>query len=198
MIIKTILVDLDGIVADLHTPWVSWINDNFYREHEQKFTIEDITTYMMESCVPARIGKGIYGFLNRANCYSELPPLAGALDALEWLQKAGYDLVICSAPARGANTAADKLIWVKEHMPWLKRQNIFLGHRKEMIKADAIIDDSPDNLAKYRASWPQAQLLTIDWPFNREAVTHARGKSYKDTGYAWTQLVEYITLGRMA
>jgi 5'-nucleotidase len=196
--IKTILVDLDGIVADLHTPWVGWINEKFYQEHTQKFTIEDITQYMMESCVPPRIGKGIYGFLNRTNCYAELPPLAGALDALEWLQKAGYDLVICSAPARGPNTAADKLIWVKEHMPWLKRQSIFLGHRKEMIRADAIIDDSPDNLAKYKAAWPYAHLLTIDWPFNREAVVHVRGKSYKDTGYAWTQLVEYITLGRMA
>lgn len=191
----TVLVDLDGIVADLHNPWVGWINDTFY-PGSFGFSVEDITKYKIEDCVEPRIGRAIYGFLE--GCYTSLPPLPGALEALEWLHHAGFEIIIVSAPAHSARTAADKLVWIRHHLPWLKRQDIFLGHRKEMLKADVIIDDSPDILNKYRLAWPYARCITIDWPFNREVTVHCRALDYRDTTKAWQQIVEFLTTGSSA
>lgn len=191
-----ILVDLDDIVVDLRGPWVQWINESF----NLQLTGEHLTDWSIEKCVPESVGKEVYNFLNLQGIFSCLEPMPGAVEALTYLHEMGYDIVIASAPARDAYTAAQKLLWIAEWIPWMSRRDVLLGHRKELIKADVFIDDSPANLIKYREAWPGDAkgpfLITIDWPFNRspevDACIDLRAGGYDDSLAAWKKIISYI------
>jgi len=193
---KTILIDLDDTVVDLRGPWVNWLNNTFGLSLEG----EQLTTYWIEKCVPSHIGEKVYGFLNQKHIYQRLQPLDGGVEALQYLSEIGYDVMIATAYVRDPDSAADKIRWVKQWLPFIKRNNVFLCHRKELIRADCFIDDSPDNLIKYREEWSLPGVwplvLTIDWPYNRgqevDKAIDKRFGSYVDTRSAWKDMLNYI------
>lgn len=191
-----IIVDLDDTVVDLRGPWVRWINHNFGLD----LTGEQLTNYWLEKCVPPEVGQKIYGFLNQKGIYARLDPLPGAVEALQHLSELGYDLMPVTAYVRDPDSAADKIRWMKQYLPFIHRSNPFLGHRKDRVLADGFIEDSPDNLIAYRSRWSflrrEPVIMAIDWPYNRSPEVDAsidyRALGYEDTVLAWKGLVRYI------
>ena len=183
------IFDLDSIIANLLDPWLGWYNKNF----DDNITTADIKTYHIEHHVKPEARRKIYGFFEDVSRYEAIPILAGASEGLLALKDMGHDVVVATATA--GSTAQQKYSIVKRAAPWLPHENIILAKRKELIKGDVFVDDAPENLTAYRMAWPDAHVLTIDYPYNAhvsDKVLSFRALDWSDTSQAWEQLVDYI------
>jgi 5'(3')-deoxyribonucleotidase len=187
---KTLLVDMDSIFADLISAWVEEYNQLAGTNH----TIEDAKSWDLAKAINGD-PKIAYGIFDRPGFFRNLKPIPGAIETLRSLKNKGHRLVIATAHSVYApHSAAEKVAWLHDYMPWIIHKDVMIGHAKELLRADALIDDGPHNLTKYRAAWPLARLITIGYPYNEEF----RGKidlyadGYKDFTGAWAQIEAFI------
>jgi 5'(3')-deoxyribonucleotidase len=183
-----LLFDLDGIIADLHAPWLEWIN----RHAGTALTKMDIHTYQMEQVAPKSVN--VYDFLNTPGCYSTLPPVDGALEVLQQLHDDGHQVLIATMPVRRPESTTEKLEWCARMLPWLSRRAIYVGGDKSRIMADGFTDDDPANLRDFRKRQPQAFLATIAWPYNEGVDVEVRAQDCTRPHDAWQELYQHFTL----
>jgi 5'(3')-deoxyribonucleotidase len=97
--------------------------------------------------------------------YLAMEPIPGALEGVRSLIGMGHDVWLATKPPTGIPFAyADKVQWVLDHIPELKRK-IVLTHDKSLLRGDVLIDDRPH---KANARDFKGHLvvfgLGIDWP----------------------------------
>lgn len=183
-----ILCDADAIAADLLGKWLIWYN----AKYNDNLTIEHITEWDLHKFVKKECGYKIYDFIDTGDAYRDLDPLPGAVEAIKALDKAGHNVVMVSAGSKHPDTAGHKLEWFKRVLGF-SRKKCIIGHQKELIRGDVFIDDSPPNIQKYRAAWPNTPIMTIAYPYNESVKDICwRADSYKDTLSAWTTMMHWI------
>lgn len=129
-----IYVDMDGVIVDFDS----------FRE-EKQMTGEEI--------------KKLPG------AYLNMKPIPGAIEAVRFLVSKGHDVWLATKPPTGIPFAyADKVAWVLNHMPEMKRK-VLLVHDKSLLRGDVLIDDRPH---KANAQKFEGQLIHfrdgMRWP----------------------------------
>ena len=87
--------------------------------------------------------------------------------------------------------AAEKLQWVAKWFPFFDINNVVLTHRKDLVKADAIVDDSLAFVATYGRAWPGSLLIGVEYPYNRTPdnnVYNYMAGDYKHMGRAFKEI----------
>jgi 5'-nucleotidase len=187
---KIVLVDLDGICANLLDEWLGRYN----KDSGLNITLDDINKFHIHECVPA--GHKIYDYIRKPGIYDNLKPIEGAQEGMELLNQT-HDVIILSTPSRAPETAGEKIHWCKKYFPFIDRRQIMLGARKELVCGDFFIDDSPENLfnwhnANVDREMYDAKTITIDYPYNRGFEADFRAMDYKNTDKAWGEILHYI------
>jgi len=184
-----VLLDMDGIVVDLVTPWLEAAHA-CCPPSDKPLTVTDvIAAYNGLERTPC--GEHVYEHLGH-DLFRSLRPLPGALESIERLVAFGHDVVIVTASSKEPSTAAAKLAWVEEHLGW-SRHRVIVAQRKELVRGDVFVDDSPSNLEAYARAWPSAQLHTIAYPYNADVVNVRRWFSWEDPEGAWRGIVMHLT-----
>lgn len=183
-----ILIDLDGIVVDLLPNWIKEYNNL----SGDSLSIEMVNDWSLGNVIKKENKKLLYQVFNKEGFFKTLPPIEGALETLKRLSKR-HELYVASA-AEHPHVAAEKLHWIKNNMPFISLKKVFLGHDKYILRGDCFIDDRKLNLENYRKSWPNAHILSIEYPFNKDAKQYCNlmAKDCKNTKQAWLQIEEYI------
>lgn len=178
--------DLDSIIIDLIRPWLGWYNE----KHDDTVHIDHVTSYKIENFTKKT--DRVFDFFQDHDNYRNCPVLPGAAEGLAAFHAAGHDVVIATSTA--GQTAAIKWELVKKAAPWLNANNVMVGSRKELIRADVFIDDAPKNITRYRKAWPEAHILTIAYPYNRDQLhlTNLHAEDHNNTHKAWEQIVKYV------
>lgn len=186
MIRLEIAIDLDAIVIDLLRPWIGWYNS----KHEDNLTIDEIVEYKVEKF--AKKTNSMFAFFKDLENYANCPVLPGASEGLKELGDAGHDIIIATATA--GRTAELKWDLVKKAAPWLHKDNIQIGSRKDRIYSDVFIDDAPKNIAQYRNRWPNSHILTIAYPYNLVSrdLVNLYAQDHNNTVQAWRQICDYV------
>jgi 5'(3')-deoxyribonucleotidase len=183
-----ILCDLDSIVVDLITPWLEWMK----AAHGVDGKLSDIVNYDWHNNAEFKsVGPRCYDFLQQPGLFCRLKPLPGALDGIKALREAGHTVLFATAAARSPGAASDKLTWLDAYLG-VSRKDAFICHRKEMIKSDLFIDDSPANILAYRKAWPESKIATISYPYNQGVlgVVDVVAMDCYHTDVAWKMMVE--------
>jgi 5'(3')-deoxyribonucleotidase len=178
--------DLDAILIDLIRPWLDWYN----KLHDDKITVDEITQYKVEKF--ATKTDRMFAFFDDHTNYTNCPVLPGAAEGLKELSEAGHDIVIATATA--GQTASLKWHLVAKVAPWLHENDVMVGSRKELLCLDVFIDDAPKNVVKYRNRWPNAHILTIAYPYNRDikSLVNCYAMDHNNTHQAWGEMCNYI------
>lgn len=184
-----ILVDLDGICADLLGAWLQTYN----LEWHDRVTIDQITAFEIHEFVKPECGKAIYGMLFRPGFFRRLTPIPGSRAGVAALREAGHDVRFCTA-APCADAAACKLEWLADHFD-ARPRDVFVGTSKTWVHADVIIDDKPRTLER----WPAATggvSMGIEYPYNQSS-RGAPGVAliapdWKAPDLAWRRIVRAI------
>lgn len=181
---STILVDLDSTVCDLFTPWLT-----MYREMHPDDPLTPREMLHYDSRRVAKYPEDIYKPFAAAEFFSRLQPYDGAIETVQALQEAGNEVIIATA-ALQPDGARDKLRWVAKWMPFVHSTNVMVGYRKDLLRADAIIDDAPATAEAYRKAWPGAFIAGISFPYNEPARQHYNllADGWWAPGEAWKTL----------
>lgn len=140
---KTIVLDLDGVVFDLATPWCEAYN----KMYDDNISVDDfISEWNVEN--RAKCGTAVYEIFKQPGFFEDLPLIDGASDGIKELMKLGH-VIIASAISCDENIAFGKIRAVKKHLPFFDIKDLILfggGKRKRYIQGDVMIDDSLENL----------------------------------------------------
>lgn len=158
----TILVDMDGTIADWGKKWDD-ILDRHYpmsavpRHAEQRSF--DLRAGLNESDLEV-----VDAVMNWPNFYRDLEPFPGAVEALREMVEVGHTVFLVTSPTVTNHTCSqDKLEWAEDHIGvgWSKR--VIITHDKTIISGDVLIDDKPDITGDVKPSWVQ---IVFNQPYN--------------------------------
>jgi 5'(3')-deoxyribonucleotidase len=136
--------DVDGVVADLHTPWLKRYN----KEYKDNLQAKDITHWEMQKFVKSQC-TNICKYLD-PTIYSEVLPIPGALKAVNIARKEGHRVIFVTSVL--TIQAGMKFTWLNEHGFDVQRHDYVEAKDKSLIKADLLIDDYEGNLETFDGS----------------------------------------------
>lgn len=148
-----IYVDVDGVVADLVTPWLAAYN----QDYGDNLTPADIKGWNIDKYV--KCSYAIYDYLSPA-LYASVEPIPGALAGVAYLRNLGHRVIFATTPT-------ERTLGVKYH--WLAdmgfepttRDYIEVGDKSLLNPRGWLIDDGIHNLEAY-----QGQGVLFEQPWN--------------------------------
>jgi len=170
------LIDVDGVVCDLHTEWLRRYN----AEYGDNLTNEDIKEWGLKPFVRPECGDRIYDYLNE-NLYGvETPAIGGAREGLERLRRAGDTITFvtsCVAPGMFDS----KVEWLRREGMMYKPDGLVAtldGTSKLVVAGDVLIDDRGETVRKF--TWAGRIAILFTQPWNRDDWAPARMESWEE------------------
>ena len=164
---KTIAVDMDGVLANVFEQYVALDEKHTGR----KRSAQDVRGIPeMEAFERAREYILTRGFFRNA------PVIQDSQDVLYRLHQV-YDVYIVSSATEYPNSLAEKYEWLQEHFAFISWQKMVFCGSKNIIRADIMIDDHVKNLdsfvgVTYLFSAPHNHLLS--------SAKHIRVQSWRE------------------
>lgn len=164
-----ILIDQDGVLADFEQGVSEYWQAKFGKalpilpdERKHFYLAHDLPEHRDE----------LYAIYSVKGFFANLPPMAGAIDALHELLRVEHDVRICTAPITAyQNCVAEKFAWVEQHLgkEWVQR--IILTKDKTWVRGDILIDDKPNITGNLTPVW---EHWVYDQPYNRHLTKNPR------------------------
>jgi Uncharacterized protein conserved in bacteria len=137
---KKILVDMDGVLADVYKPLA---------EQESKISGKIIVEKELWGIPELEAFPNLFKIVNTKGFFRDAPLIEDSVEGLRYLNSK-YDVLVVSSATEFPNSLGDKQAWLNEHFPFISwRQMIFCG-QKDSIMGDVMIDDHPKNLSFFK------------------------------------------------
>jgi 5'(3')-deoxyribonucleotidase len=175
---KTLLFDMDGVVADFMTEWL----DQYNHYTGEGIKLSDIKTYDTSKYVK---NKGLlFNIKDSPGFIRGLKPISGAVEAIKTLHKDGHDICFVSNGTRCPSSGHEKREWLKYYFGKLwKYPPLILTKEKFRVRGDCLLEDDPKNLiGLHRNTKP---LL-----FHRSYNANATGNFERI--YDWDHFLDWI------
>jgi 5'-nucleotidase len=160
---RTILVDMDGVLADFQ----SAILAIWEAEHPHEFTLKEseVTEHDMTQLFPPELRDEFDAIALREGFFRSLPPIEGGREALTEMQRLGLNVRICTAPKKIHRFCVpEKYAWIEEHLggDWTNR--MVMTRDKTLVAGDILIDDKPCVTGSLTPTWTH---VLYDQTYNR-------------------------------
>lgn len=145
------LLDSDGVLADLATHWTNTYNKLW----DDTLSVEQFagTWNGLEKQVKPECGEQVYDIIKQPGFFQGISPLPGAIEAFRRLvENPGLDCYVVTAYSGSPEAAKGKLEWYEAHAPFFDPKNILLCKPKQLVYGDFMVDDSPKNL-RHHQKW---------------------------------------------
>ncbi len=174
-----ILVDLDGVLADIETAFLE-IWRGLYPDRPYILIPERDTFYLQEQYArfDESYAKDVTDIILTPGFFRDLPPILGGKEALEAIQARGHRITICTAPMPGHESCLqEKFDWVRQHLGDDLAHNMVIAYDKTRIKGHLLIDDRPEIKGVLHAEW---EHVMFDAPYNRDAKRRFRFSTWRE------------------
>jgi len=164
---KRLLVDMDGVLADIYAQAIQFE----FAESGRLIQKEDVKGDDEIVAFPnAARHVRLQGFFRNA------PVIPSAISVMKELNDA-YELFIVSAAMEFPNSLEEKYYWLEEHFPFIPWQRIVLCGSKTVVQGDILIDDHFKNLDPF-----ENRTLLFTQPHNagRDDHPHERVHGWVD------------------
>jgi 5'-nucleotidase len=153
----TIAVDMDEVLADTLGHMLALYN----RKFDADVQADAMHGTELADIVPAERRAWVLGMLHEPGFFAEIPPMPGALKAMERLCRE-YRVYVASAAMEFPGSFGDKMDWLKRHLPWVPVSRYIFCMEKFVLDVDYLIDDTPSHFEGMRGTG-----LLFDAPHNR-------------------------------
>lgn len=185
MELQLIGIDVDGVVANLHTEWLSRYN----RDYHDNLQPADLYKWEIEEFVKPECGKKIFNYLADPGIYDFVKPFEGTREAVQELAQIGEVVFISSC--HSPEVAQAKQEWLGKHMgisSWL--YPCYQGESKNKVGADILLDDYVVNVEEFKG-WG----ILINQPHNRRVgCTQMRVNHLRDSIGPIKTRIHHLTL----
>jgi 5'-nucleotidase len=169
----TILLDMDGVLVD----WDAGFRREWERYGHDPSKIDRAKSYSMEDCVSPELRSAAIAVMSQPGFFRDLPPMEGAVKAVEEMIERGFSVQICTSPLPCNPTCPqDKIEWVRKHLGHiqfrqpgdskqrLNAQDVIVMTRdKTFVMGDVLIDDKPVIRGCMRPTWTH---IVFGAPYN--------------------------------
>lgn len=142
-----ILVDLDGVVADLDASLHEHVTTHF-----PDAKVLNRSSWVVSERYSGLTEKDYADFFYKEGTFLNLPIIPGAQEGVATLERAGYDIWFCSTPNNSKYCASEKQEWIKEWFPEHVRK-LILTKDKTFVRGNYLIDDKPIITGNWHPSW---------------------------------------------
>ena len=171
---KRIAIDVDWVMAKLLHKWLEYYNILF----DEELTTEDILEWSIVDFVKPEAEEVMLNILNLPDFYRDLAIRSTAAESIKELDKY-YEILIVTDYFTKESFKA-KYDWLREHLPFIKRENLVFTGNKSLILADHLIDDGVHNLETFKGIG-----ILYDAPYNRDETRFKRVHS-------WGEITDYF------
>lgn len=137
----TILTDIDDVLNNLCEEWCLLLNEKY----GTSVTYDQVTEWDMQKFFPSLTGEQIFVPLHDASVWSRLKPKPGAAEYLQRLISDGHSVYLCTTTDY-RNVRPKFECFVRKYFPFITWDQIIITSRKQLIRADVLVDDAVHNL----------------------------------------------------
>ena len=138
---KKILVDIDDTIENLCQAWCEWLNDHYNSDVNP----DDITEWRIYKFFDNIPKAEVYKPLYEEDFWKTVTPKLDAIKYLSMLNDEGYDIYLCTN-TNYRNVKIKYELIVQKYFPYISWDKVIVCSKKQMIKADILIDDGVHNL----------------------------------------------------
>lgn len=166
-----ILVDCDGVLADLPNYWLWWLSQVY--DGKIRTDKDLISSPWHESInIPEHIDAMFFAECEIEQHCLRLPPYKGARKFVEALKAQGHTVLAYTATAN-ADWTGQRAKWLERMVGIDARKQIIIGREeKPEHHADVLIDDDPGNCRGWASRHPDGVALLFDRPWNQGDYQH--------------------------
>ncbi len=155
---KRIIVDMDHVMADITTHYITWYK-------ERTGVLVDRKTLIGKNEVAAfPDSEMVRNFLYTPGFFRTAPVIAGSQKVIKELNRY-HEVFIVSAAMEFPQSLFEKYEWLQEHFPFIAWEQIVFCGDKKVVHGDYMIDDHLKNLDTFEGNKllftsPHNQLIT--------------------------------------
>lgn len=152
-------IDLDGVVADFDSGWMSRYREEFGTDPRSPKVVWDglhLATHFPDM-------QAFWQWVHERQVFRHLDPIPGAVEALVTLADQGHQVVILTA--KPDRTIPDTLRWIADQA--IPTREIHFIHDKHLVACDVYLDDSPVVLPELVDHRPEALVCRMVAPWNQ-------------------------------
>lgn len=167
----TILVDCDGVLADLVTPYLAMLEE----DHGIAATLEDVTDDFSKCVATPKQNRAIWARIASTPGFAQtLPEMPEAMAGLAHLRSWADRVVCVTSPQITGSWMTDRYAWLTAR--GFDKRDIVLASDKSLVEGDALVDDATHNLKEWadvQPSLPAAygggpHAVAIAAPYNTD------------------------------
>lgn len=162
----TVALDCDDTIYSCNPYAIDLLN----KEKGTNYTVNDIKGWAHG------IGEGIderVKYFDQPDFYTSMPVLPGAKSFVKKLCKVAEVFIVTSVPSSCATARIEAVI---RDFPEIKRENILIATRKDIINVDMILDDGSHNIISAKAKFP----VLFRKPWNKNLSGNLAVNNYDD------------------
>jgi 5'(3')-deoxyribonucleotidase len=164
---KRILVDMDGVLADVYSRFI----DLHEVEFGIRLTVKDLIGLKEAEAFPNQLK-----WVNSPGFFRTVPVMPGSQKGLKKLNNS-YEVIVVSLATEFPRCLTDKQLWLNEHYPFISWKQIIFCGNKSVIKADIMIDDHFKNLDNFTG---ETIIYTQPHNINLTETPHSRVDSWEE------------------
>jgi len=163
---------MDGVLADVYS--------RFFELQEQqsgiRLTVMDVAGKLEAEAFPNEV-KWItsHGFIRT------VPVIKGSIEGLRKLNE-NFEVIVVSLATEFPQSLTDKQLWVYDHFPFIRWQQMVFCGNKNLLQADIMIDDHLKNLDNFKG-----ETIMYSQPHNLN-INHARHKRV----HSWAEIEKLL------
>jgi 5'(3')-deoxyribonucleotidase len=179
-----ILVDVDGVVADLVTPILERVN----KATNSSVKYDDITKFYFldpkHKILTKEQSEVARASFSEPGLVESLSVIPGSQEGIQKLRDLGHDIIWVTSPWKESKTWCwERTRWLKEHFD-THSDDIIFASRKEKIPGKVFIDDRVKNVEAWQSKMGGAALL-YDQPWNQDCNKVKRFTWQNIDGLIW-------------
>ena len=170
----TILVDADDVMWDLIPAWVNFLNSLYGTDVKPS----EIKKWEISDYFQSLTQQQVFSVLEMRGFWKTVKPKPSAVQSLKRLIKEGHEVYVCTSTHYMTSTCKfDEMLG--KYFPFITNKHLIITSNKQMIKADVLIDDNPNNL---KGGDYKGFLMTINHnkSFDEKSIGAIRVSSWKE------------------
>lgn len=164
---KQILVDMDGVLADVYSQFLKME----FEEFGIRQTMKDLEGKLEQAAF-----RNADTYVRTTGFFRDAPVMQGSVDGLNYLNKK-YNVLIVSSATEYPGSLKEKIEWLNEHYSFISWEQMIFCGKKDSVKGDIMIDDHLKNLDYF-----DGKTILFTQPHNvlAEAPKHYRVNSWEE------------------
>ncbi len=158
----TLLIDVDGVLADFTTATLEVVHQLTGRRYEAS----SVTTWEVFDSIPeAEAMSAVYDVIKGEGGCMGIPVYPGAKEGISLIRKRVH-LVAVTTPFIGSKTwVHERFKWLEEHFQ-IRAKDVIFAKNKSRVHGDFFLDDKPEHVEDWISYWKMPQRAFL-WATDR-------------------------------